>query len=407
MKMQKGICVKKNNSRSIFLLEDGRFLEGKPVNATEVGEEGYFEPASRGFGMHWAKLVAPAVAVAVAFMLLFSTMMPSEEAYAYIQLEANPGIELGIDEDIEVISVRHLNDDGKRMIEKLGDWEGESLDEILARSIDLAAGSTTEEVTITTVPGEVAGSEKLPVEQAVLAVAVAAVKKNVDIHLKKATHQQWKNSVQENVPVGQKVQKFTPVAVEENTGTLKTKGFGTPTGHVHPVDPKPTAPPGQQKKEDADVKKDKETVPPGQQKKSDGSVNANPVNPPKQEKKADLPKPERKANPPAAGKKVQPPAKAAPQAIEPKAKKATPKVKANSEKTKPKAEKTKPKAKKTPPPVKEKKVNPPKKEKKVKPPETKKKTPVQGTTKNRKTPEQKKKLKDSQKKNSNSKKGQK
>ncbi|MGO1058020.1 anti-sigma-I factor RsgI family protein [Planococcus sp. FY231025] len=400
MKMQKGICVKKNNSRSIFLLEDGRFLEGKPVNATEVGEEGYFEPASRGFAMHWAKLVAPAVALAAVLMLLFSTMMPSEEAYAYIQLEANPGIELGIDEDIEVISVRHLNNDGKRMIEKLGDWEGESLDEILARSIDLAAGSTTEEVTITTVPGEVAGAEKLPVEQAVLAVAVAAVKKNVDIHLKKATHQQWKKSIQENVPVGQKVQNFTPVAVEENTGTLKTKGFGAPTGHVHPEDSKPAVPPGQQKKADAEVKKDKKTVPPGQQKKSDGSVNANPVNPPKQEKKADPPKQEQKANPPAAGKKVQTPAKAAPQAAEPKAKKAAPKVKTEAEKTKPKAEKTAP-------PVKEKKVQPPKKEKKVKPPETKKKTPVQGTTKNRKTPEQKKKLNDSQKKNSNSKKGQK
>jgi hypothetical protein len=391
MKMQKGICVKKNNSRSIFLLEDGRFLEGQAINPTEVGDEGYFEPASRRFGMSWAKFVAPVVALAAVLMLLFSTMLPSEEAYAYIQLEANPGIELGIDEDIKVISVRHLNKDGKKMIDQLGEWEGHSLDEILARSIDLASVSTKEEVTITTVAGEVGQTENLPVEQAVLAVAVAAVKKNVAIHLKKATHQQWKKSVQDNVPVGQKVKQFTPIAIEEEESILKTKGAGTAGGQVHPES---IAPPGSVKKTDPDAKRTTKTVspgqqktPPGQQKKVDGSVNANPVNP------VNPPKQEKKTAPPALEKKATPPGQATPPAPKPKEKAAAPK--AEVKKAKPQ-----PKEKKAAPPAKEQKVQPPLKDKKVKPAETTEKAPVQGTVKNRKTPEQKKKISNSQKKSS-------
>lgn len=391
MKMQKGICVKMNNGRSIFLLEDGRFLEGRAVNATEVGEEGYFVPAARSFHMHWAKVIAPAAALVAALLLVLSTMLPSEEAYAYIQLEANPGIELGIDEDIKVISIRHLNNDGKRMIGKLGDWKGHSLDEILSRSIALAANSATGEVTITTVAGESGESAKGPVEQTVLAVAVAAVKNNVDIHLKKATHMQWKKSVKENVPVGQKVEKFTPLVREEDGGTLKTKGSVNMDGQVHAENKKVKIPPGQEKKADSDLKANNEAVPPGQQKKADPKVKANPANPQKQEKKA---------APPAHGKKAQPPGQEKKSVPKNKAQKAAPK--AEVKKAPPQA-----KEKKAAPPAQKEKAKKPPKENKVKPTEKPKKSPSQGAEKNKKTPEQKEKISNSQKKNSTSKKGQK
>lgn len=397
MEMKKGVCVKNKNDRSIFLLEDGRFLEGKAVNALEVGEEGYFVPASHRSAMTWAKLMAPVSALAAALLLLLFTMLPSEDAYAYIQLEAEPGLEIGIDEDIKVVSIRHLNEDGKKIIDKLGEWDGHSLADILSKSIGLAAGSTSEDVTITTVAGEPGDYAELPVEQAVLAVAVAAEKKNVEIRLKKATHKQWKNSLKEQVPVGQKVKEFTPVVIEEGSGPLQTKSMGITTMPIQPEEKGPALPPGQQKKENADIKVKNGKEPPGQVKKAETAEKPKPPAASKPEKPVSPPGQEKKTQAPGQVKKTEPQKEKI---------KETPKIQERKAAPKAEVKKMPPQAKEKKPPIKvpQEKVKAPGK---VKPKEKVKNTKAQGTVKNQKTPEQKKKNNGSQKTNSKDEKGQK
>lgn len=400
MEMKKGVCVKNKDDRSIFLLEDGRFLEGKAVNALEVGEEGYFMPASHRSSMKWAKFMAPATALAAALILLLFTMLPSEEAYAYIQLEANHGLEIGVDEDINVVSIRHLNEDGKKLIEKLGEWEGHPLDVILSKSIGLAASPTAENVTITTVSGESGEHAKLPIERAVLAVAIAAENKNVEVRLKKATHKQWQNSINENVPVGQKVKEFTPVVTEKGNGPLQTKGMGTTAVPLQPEDKGATVPPGQQKKAAIDAKAKNGKEPPGQTKKAAVEEKTNPAATPKQESHTVPPGQEKKTHAPGQVKKSTPSKQEAKETPKNQEKKAVPKAE----------------VKKSPPQAKEKKAKnqaegkkaaPNSQQEKVKPKEKAKNNRTQGAAKNQKTPEQKKSINGSQKNNSKNEKGQK
>ncbi|QDY44621.1 hypothetical protein FK545_01065 [Planococcus glaciei] len=209
MKMQKGICVESIGDRSVYLTGDGQFLAGRAVQQTRVGEEGYFYEESRKSKINWQPIWVPAIAAFAVLLLFLSVLLPSDEAFAYVQVEINPGVELGLDEDYRVISIRDLNDDGDILIGRLGEWKNHSLDEVLGKVIALSITDSTEEVTITTVDdGEKA---KKPVEKVVTAAAASAVTSNIDVHLKKATLKQWRESVKESVPVGQKIDKYIPV----------------------------------------------------------------------------------------------------------------------------------------------------------------------------------------------------
>ena len=96
------------------------------------------------------------MAAAIAALALFMSVLvsPAEEAFGYVQIQINPGIELGVNEQHEVVSIRELNSDGEKLIHQLGDWKDSSLPEILNRVIGLAVTEKTEDITITAVEEE-------------------------------------------------------------------------------------------------------------------------------------------------------------------------------------------------------------------------------------------------------------
>jgi len=390
MKMQKGICVESKGDRSVYLTGDGQFLAGRAVQQTRVGEEGYFYEESRKAKINWLPIWVPAIAAFAVLLLFLSVLLPSDEAFAYVQVEINPGVELGLDEDYRVISIRDLNDDGDILIGRLGEWKNHSLDEVLGKVIALSITDSTEEVTITTVDD--GKKAKKPVEKVVTAAAASAVTSNIDVHLKKATLKQWRESVKESVPVGQKIDKYIPVpptqqapAEEEgkrpHKNSKEKKGSGIEDGKA--VSPK------ERKKESAPAWKTGET-PIELPKKAAPQEPQKKAAPPGQEKKTMPAEPKKNENPAVPEKKTMPPGqkkKQAPQ--EPKEKPAGQDRKATP---------AEPKTKKTPPGL-EKKAAPPKQEKKAAPKGQEKKQQNQsGQTKKDKKPQQKKGNPDASKK---------
>ncbi|TAA72166.1 anti-sigma-I factor RsgI family protein [Planococcus salinarum] len=206
MRMLKGLCIELNEDYSVFIGPNGEFVHGTPARITAVGEESYFYPKQevplkkrKAMNPVWAPIMA-AAAVAVLFL---SVLLPRQEAFAYVQVQVNPGIELGIDETYEVISMRELNEDGREVIGELGEWKHHPLEEILDEVIGLAMEETTDEIVITTVADDEDAIADEAVVNSVMAISAKVMAGNVTVKLKEASRTQWRTSVEKNVPVGQ------------------------------------------------------------------------------------------------------------------------------------------------------------------------------------------------------------
>ncbi len=219
MQMQKGICMELDGNRSVYMLADGRFVTGKPTANTVVGEEAYFEPvkvSNRRFKPFAMPLIA---SVAALFLFISTWVLPADEAYGYVQVESNPGIEIGVDDDWQVISMRELNEDGKRLIAKLADWENEEFEAVLQNVLNLSVDEDTEHVTITTVQEGDGTDATVKVEQIALAALFTGNNRALQIHLKEANKKQWREAKEQQVPVARLIEKdrtFTSPRSQEN-----------------------------------------------------------------------------------------------------------------------------------------------------------------------------------------------
>ncbi|MCJ1907070.1 anti-sigma factor domain-containing protein, partial [Planococcus ruber] len=264
MQMQKGICLELNNDRSVFILKDGRFVEGRPADGAAVGEEVYFFPKVKRTKSRLKSIAAPVVLAAAILMLVLSALLPSQEAYAYVQIEVNPSIEIGTDENLRVVSLRELNKDGMEVVSKIKDWENLSLDEVLEKAIRLSLRESTEEVTITTVVTSDEKEHSEGLEAAVMAVSAKVAKEKLEVHLKEASPAQWRKAVKDNVPVGQKVEDFKVFkesskakeipadkkpAVKEKSEQKDSRKDPVKAAPQSPVQPKESPAPEQEKKQ--------------------------------------------------------------------------------------------------------------------------------------------------------------
>lgn len=359
MRMQKGLCIEFNEESSVFMGQNGEFVQGRPAGKIAVGEEGFFYPNQLVSANKrktrkpvWAPITA-ALAVAVLFL---SVLMPRQEAFAYVQVQVNPGVELGIDEEYEVVSIRELNADGRELIGELGDWKNHSLEEVLDEVIALSMKGNADEIVITTVADEEDEVADEAVVDSVLAISAKAMAKNVTVKLKEASKKQWRTSVEKSVPVGQLINnsqnlmndKAEEKSVKEKNGQpLKVKEK-QPAADIQKEKEVKSAEEAVSKEEKAKAEdenipaeKEKE-VPPGQEKRKETpAAEKGNENPPGQEKRNEAPGQIKKDD---STKSDGPPAKKEedPNQQEKKDKNSTDEGKESSSKAKDKKEKPKP-----------------------------------------------------------------
>lgn len=214
--VKKGMYIEQKNNRSVFLMADGQFVYGDPATPLSIGEEGFFYPVEMQRRWNWMPILAPALPIIAMLLLFLSTLLPSENAFAYVQLEMDAGIELGVNAAHRVISIRELDKDGKELIEQLGPWKGEGMDTLIERSIILSIGELPEKVIITTV-AERADTSDSQLDQMIFKASTKAVNNDIEVRLKKATFAQRESSIEENIPVGQKVEGFITLLKEDKS----------------------------------------------------------------------------------------------------------------------------------------------------------------------------------------------
>lgn len=133
--MKKGVILSINKRFVTLLTPEGEFLKTKRQERTyEVGEEITFSPfkpkVTLSFSSFHLSFKKKAVlSVAAALLILFSVLpsYSSEHVSAYMTIDVNPSIELELNDQLEVLKLTSLNEDGKLVIDKLTNWKGKEV----------------------------------------------------------------------------------------------------------------------------------------------------------------------------------------------------------------------------------------------------------------------------------------
>lgn len=123
---EKGLVMETAPGEIIVLTPTGEFknLDWRKALLPEVGSEITFEeaiPAAKSFST--VKLLAFAASLLLCFLslpLLSSILFPvPSQVVAYVSIDINPSVELGLDEEGIVREVKELNEDGRNLLKTL------------------------------------------------------------------------------------------------------------------------------------------------------------------------------------------------------------------------------------------------------------------------------------------------
>jgi len=212
MNTHKGIVFETTTAYSIFLTSDGLFEKGIPLTSSvQIGEEVYFRPyqnmkqqkAKVSYKSRWT---TPMLSVVATLVLLFSVLLPAQSnVSAYVQIDINPSIELGINKAGNVYSFKGLNDDGVGIKRDISFWKGKPLSWVLLQIVDRTESliEETEVVEITTIYQNEVDHETLEkvIETAVATSASRVLPKKQAIKVTEATISDWKSATNKGVSV--------------------------------------------------------------------------------------------------------------------------------------------------------------------------------------------------------------
>lgn len=133
------------NRKAVVLTTDGAFehVTLKQGQHIEIGSE-IDVPVSNYFSLFQAKRLAISIAAVVAVLLLFFTQFSMFKqsnlaVAAYISLDINPSLEVGVNEKLKVVEVIPINEDGKNIVSQIQEnYRNQSLSQFINHTMELA-----------------------------------------------------------------------------------------------------------------------------------------------------------------------------------------------------------------------------------------------------------------------------
>lgn len=209
MRNFRGVVCEKKDDYYVFLTSEGEFLRGTPlVDDPMIGSEAEFQllEAKAPFLLTQIKpkILAPILVAAIVLIFCVASLIPQQtNAYAYVQLEGEHAVEIGVDEDGQVISLRSLDDDTPIDI---NNWENLALAAVLVHAVK-QVGAAQDELVITTVYENETNQEvKAQVNQAVK--EVKAVKSEQHINVTESSAEERKKANENNTSIQKYKQKY-------------------------------------------------------------------------------------------------------------------------------------------------------------------------------------------------------
>jgi hypothetical protein len=138
--MKKGIIMEIDGAFLTLLTPEGEFLRSKRQEQIyTIGEEIHFFPITNVqtrkslFLLKNIPTTKSVWAVIAALFILFGSFLPlyqNNKAYAYMSIDGNSSIELGVNKQMQVVKITGFNKEGKKVISELSDWKKKDVSKI-------------------------------------------------------------------------------------------------------------------------------------------------------------------------------------------------------------------------------------------------------------------------------------
>jgi hypothetical protein len=128
----------------IVLTPDGSFDKAETVEGVDIGFEVNYEPiVQRNLGSvirerFISMRTAALVCIFLIALLPLYFAIDKHEAYAYVDIDINPSVELEINDEYNVSGVKALNDDAAYILEQIHDLKGKKVQEAIDEIIHLS-----------------------------------------------------------------------------------------------------------------------------------------------------------------------------------------------------------------------------------------------------------------------------
>ncbi|MEG7967747.1 anti-sigma-I factor RsgI family protein [Bacillus cereus group sp. Sample30] len=133
--MNKGIVMDIKKHSVVVLTPNGEFITCKRKgDSCMIGEEISFdEQEQKASRFSIPYFLKPASLLVACFLcaLLFFYNQPEEKVFAYVSVDINPSLEVSVTKDLRVIDLQACNDDGRRILKELKEWENKQLQEVI------------------------------------------------------------------------------------------------------------------------------------------------------------------------------------------------------------------------------------------------------------------------------------
>ncbi|RCW41723.1 anti-sigma factor domain-containing protein [Paenibacillus prosopidis] len=141
--MKRGVVMSIHKQHAVVVTADGQFLRASIQGTPQIGEEITFEEeykTSRTFKPAYWYTSAAAIVLVLLLPLLMIVQRDAHPVVAYLSMDINPSVEIGVDGNGKVRELRALNNDGQLIIKGLV-FKGVSLEIVAASILERAKGS--------------------------------------------------------------------------------------------------------------------------------------------------------------------------------------------------------------------------------------------------------------------------
>ena len=116
------------------LTPDGEFLHVRRQDQLyQVGQEINFSTKELEKKRVPFSMPIKVALTACAFVLVFISIIPvyqANQVYAYMSIDVNPSIELGMNENLKIVELIPYNKDGEKIVNMLSNWKRKDIDEV-------------------------------------------------------------------------------------------------------------------------------------------------------------------------------------------------------------------------------------------------------------------------------------
>lgn len=144
--MKEGVIVDISKNKLTVLTPEGDFLEIKNNHTfNKIGDLIYFEPqvlngVKRTLASGKTTKAKTIIALAASMLLIFSILpyiLEESNVYAYVSLDMESSIEFSVSEDMEVLEIEGVDQEGKEMLAALDGWQNKDVAIVVAQILSL------------------------------------------------------------------------------------------------------------------------------------------------------------------------------------------------------------------------------------------------------------------------------